>query len=342
MTMATEHYTSVAPIAAEWDALADRARVAPFLRAGWIDAWWRAFGSGTLDVRALRRNGELVGVLPLVRGRGGVQAPVNWHTPEYGATVADDEAARELYDAAFGERPTYAFLRFLDAEDTVPVAAARAAGFHVQVRTIQESPFLPLAGGWDALPRPREKEMQRRWDKLEALGGLEFAVCRDTSALEEGIAIEGSGWKTEQGTAIASRADTHAFYTDIARWAEERGILRLFFLRVGGRAVAFEMGLEDVGRFFFIKGGYDPEFRSHAPGLLIMRQIIRWSCEQGLESFEFLGAPDKAKLEWTEQLRRRVAVEAFAPTMVGRVAALAYERGRPLARRALNRARRRT
>jgi CelD/BcsL family acetyltransferase involved in cellulose biosynthesis len=331
MAMPAERYTSVAPIATEWEALADRTRVAPFLRPGWIDAWWRAFGSGTLDIRALRRDGELVAVLPLVRSRGGVFAPVNWHTPEFGATAVDDDAARQLYDEVLAQRPTFAFLRFVDDADTVPVEAARAAGFRVGVRTIQESPFLPLDGGWEALDHPRENEMLKRWRKLDQGGGLEFVVSRDTSALEEGIAIEGSGWKTEQGTAIASRPETRAFYTEVAHWAEERGILRLFFLRLGGRPVAF--GLEDIGRYYFVKGGYDPEFRRSAPGFLIMREIVRWTCEQGLDFFEFLGAPDKVKTEWTKQVRRRVAVEAFAPTAFGRAAAFAYEQGRPLAKR---------
>jgi len=201
------------------------------------------------------------------------------------------------------------------------------------------TPYLVLSGGWDALDRPREQEMVRRLRKLGKLGEVELDVQdgneRLRELLDEGYAIEGSGWKTEQGTAILSQPETKLFYDRVAQWASARGILRLIFLRAGGRAVAFHFGLEDIGRYYFVKGGYDPELRAYAPGLLNMRAIIQWSCERGLDSFEFLGAPDAEKTAWTDLARDRVAVEAFAPTLAGRALGTAVVHGRPLAKRGL-------
>jgi CelD/BcsL family acetyltransferase involved in cellulose biosynthesis len=42
-----------------WDALADRAGAAPFLRPGWIAAWWRAFGRGRLEILTAGSGGRL-------------------------------------------------------------------------------------------------------------------------------------------------------------------------------------------------------------------------------------------------------------------------------------------
>src|SRR5207247_10269646 len=68
---------------------------------------------------------------------------------------------------------------------------------------------------------------------LEVVDGSE----RLDELLEEGFRVEASGWKSRAGTAIASRPDTRRFYTDVARWASDRGWLRLAFLRLGGRAL---------------------------------------------------------------------------------------------------------
>ena len=50
-TAAAENYEEIFD---EWDALADRVAATPFMRPGWIAAWWRAFGSGKLEVLTAR------------------------------------------------------------------------------------------------------------------------------------------------------------------------------------------------------------------------------------------------------------------------------------------------
>lgn len=338
MAVGFEVYTSIDAIADEWDALADRAGVSPFLRPGWHRAWWEAFGSGRLEVCAWREKGALAAAVPVVRRAGGLHVPVNWHTPEFGATAADSDAARALYGAVLGSRPPYASIRFVDESESSLTDALRAHGYAIQARTLQESPYLPLSGGWDALPKSRERDYARLRRRLAERGEVTLDV-RDGSEdldalLEEGFAIEGSGWKTEEGTAILSRPDTTLFYREMALWAASSGFLRLFFLRCGGRATAFELGLIDGGRYFFVKGGYDPEFRKQATGLLLMRDIIHWCCVEQLDTFEFLGAPDAQKLDWTSLVRRRMAVEAFAGGARGFTARAVFG-ARPLLRRAL-------
>src|SRR5690606_5974620 len=49
----------LATLLAEWDDLVDRSPdPSPWQRPGWVLAWWRAFGRGSLRVWALRRNGR--------------------------------------------------------------------------------------------------------------------------------------------------------------------------------------------------------------------------------------------------------------------------------------------
>jgi CelD/BcsL family acetyltransferase involved in cellulose biosynthesis len=337
MAVGVERYTSVAPLAADWDDLADRTGASPFVRPGWIAAWWDAFGRGKLDVLAVRRDGRLAAVLPVVRRAGGVHSPSNWHTPEYGAVSEDAAAAREAFDALFAARPAYAFLRFFGPGGDEAAAAGAVAGYATGRRVIQQSPYLPLDGGWESLRRPRQKQIERNRKKLAELGELAFTVhdARHDldERLEEAFATEGSGWKLANGTAIVSQPATRQFYTAFARWAAGRGILRLFFLRVDGRPVAGQIGVADRGRYYFLKGGYEPELGKLGPGIVLLNDIVHWAADEGLTTFDFLGKPEPQKLEWTDALRELVAVEAFSPSPAGIAARTAYARGRPLAKK---------
>jgi hypothetical protein len=53
----------------------------------------------------------------------------------------------------------------------------------------------------------------------------------------------------------------------------------------------------------------------------------------GLASYEFLGAADPAKLEWTSTLRERWLVQAFRPSPLGVLDWSAFAYARPLAKR---------
>ena len=130
-------------------------------------------------------------------------------------------------------------------------AAASDAGRAAIDRQVAIQPYVTLKDDSEAytagLPRKQRKEIGRR-RRLEAEGELtvhfEDGSERLDELLREGFAIEGSGWKAERGSAIASQPETHAFYTDVARWAAARGWLRLAFLRLDGRALAFDLCIE--------------------------------------------------------------------------------------------------
>jgi hypothetical protein len=152
--------------------------------------------------------------------------------------------------------------------------------------------------------------------------------------LEEGFRIEPSGWKAERGAAIVSRPETLRFYTEVAEWAAERGWLRLAFLRVGGRPIAFQFGLEQDRQYYFLKGGFDPAFERFAPAKILVHDMLERAFRLGLWRFNFLGGNEAWKLEWTPTCRGRVVLHAFSPTWLGSIDRLLIGYGRPLRNRA--------
>jgi CelD/BcsL family acetyltransferase involved in cellulose biosynthesis len=294
----------------------------PFLRPGWFELWWRAFGTGTACLVTVRRGGVLVGVLPLVRRGRALASMANDHTPLFDPLAHNPEVTLLLSRALLDLHPRRATLEYLEAGGTglrSVAEAAIAAGYRLVVRDWERPPFVAIDGDWGAYERSLDgklrRDLARRRRRLDEEGSVTVDV-RDGAemleeALEEGFALEPSGWKASRGSAIISRPETREFYAGLARWAAKRGILRLSFLRVDGRPLAFQFGLEEHGVYYFVKGGYAPAESRYAPMKLLLRSVLQNGFASGLERFEFLGPPEPFKLEWTSTCHDLKRVELY-------------------------------
>jgi CelD/BcsL family acetyltransferase involved in cellulose biosynthesis len=331
-------------ISAGWDALAEQCGASPFERPGWFHAWSAAFDSGTPWVVVNSSSDEILAVLPLVRSGDGLHSATNDHTPRFGLLARDQDAARELAAWVFERRPRKVTLEYVDPDHLGSrelEAAAASHGYRVLATTYERSPYLAVDGSWEDYERSLSgrvrRDLDRRLRRLEELGPVRLDVSDGTEGrtelLAEGFRLEPSGWKAAGGTAVASQEHTLRFYEELADWAANNGWLRLSFLRVGERAVAFQYGFEAGGTYYFLKGGYDPEYRRYAPGKLLLRALLERAFTTGLSRFDFLGADDPFKLEWSQTAYDLKLVQAFSPSPLGTAEWAAFAYGRPLARR---------
>jgi CelD/BcsL family acetyltransferase involved in cellulose biosynthesis len=335
-------------VQADWELIADATLALPWSRPGWVLAWWRAFGTGTLGIHAVLRDGQLVAVLPLASRHGALVSPTNWHTPEFGGVAVDDDAARVLAAGVLGSTRLRVDLAFVDP--TAPVTRAIQEQAHrVHARVLQRSPYVELTGRWEDYERSLSgnlrRNVKRRGRRLHDAGEVTVDYIEATdderldALLDEGFRVEAAGWKGSGGTAIASRPETDRFYRDVAHWAARRGTLRLAFLRLDGRAIAFQLALEENGIYHFLKGGYDEAFHRFAPSKLLVRETLITLWQRDVQRFDFLGPEMEWKAEWARETRERVLMQAFAPGPLGAVENLAYTRARPIVSRLAKRAR---
>jgi CelD/BcsL family acetyltransferase involved in cellulose biosynthesis len=332
-------------LAPEWDALAERAGASPFLRPGWILPWHDAFGVGKLRLVGLKRDGELVAAIPLMRRGARMHGPANTHTPVFGPIAASEGDRDELLAALYREKPpTIDLTQVDDATLEAARAAAVAAGRVICGRSLQSPPHVTLDGAWEeylrGFSRNRRKEWRRVWRRLQEQGDVTVEITGGTEdldrRLEEVYSVEGSGWKTARGTAIAASPQTHRFYTEVSRWAAERDWLRLAVLRVDGKPIAVDLAFVHGGVWYALKGGYDAEWARYAAGITLLQHTLQHAFETGLHRFELLGAADPYKLVWANGESRRSWFAAFDPSPRGRTAYVVTatrERARPLARR---------
>lgn len=337
----------IEPLAEEWDALADSLAAPLFLRPGWFAAWWHAFGDGSLELLTASAGDRLVGVAVLERVGGRLAAAANFHTPLYGLLGEADAAAalaRQLFDRA-GRRVSLSFLDRARPEERLVRQAAAAAGFRVVERSASRSPFVDTSGDWSAyeaaLSKNLRSDVRRRRRRLEETGTVAVDVCRGderlNDLLEEAFAVEGSGWKSAEGTAIVSRAETRRFYSEIAHWAARRNALRLSFLRVDGRAIACHLNVADAEVEYHLKGGYDPREAAFSPAKVLHYALVEQAFASSTTRYEFLGSDEPYKLQFANGQRELVRLEAFAPSVAGIAERAFFAYGRPVAKRMLAR-----
>ena len=207
------------------------------------------------------------------------------------------------------------------------------SGYSIRVRHRLDSPYVLLTEDAWRPSSKRRRELRRR-RLLEEIGDVTFEVHDGSGPIEglldEGFAIEHSGWKSD--TAISRDASVEGFYRRVASWAADEGLLRLGFMRLAGKAIAFDLALEDARAHYLLKTGYVTELRRFGPGMLLRKEMIDIAARAGLERYEFTGDAEQWKMDWADRVRHIVEIDAAAPGAGG-----TFARVRRLAERARRR-----
>jgi CelD/BcsL family acetyltransferase involved in cellulose biosynthesis len=124
---------------------------------------------------------------------------------------------------------------------------------------------------WASLGKMRQ-DLRRRRKKLERRGRILVEMRKGTDAgedfLPEFLALEASGWKGRNGSAILNDPDLLAFYTTLVRNFATDGGLEWYAIRVQDRLVAAQLAFRCGTSLMLPKIAYDEDFAEGAPGHL--------------------------------------------------------------------------
>ncbi|ACH38799.1 FemAB superfamily protein [Citrifermentans bemidjiense Bem] len=334
----------------EWDLLlaqlGDQASV--FLSHYWLDCWWRHFGGDAkLHLLVLRREGRMIAIAPLMRRRLSLYGlPVRCLCfPENGNTLHSDLLVGE---AERGESLTE-LLSYLDRNrrewdlvhlhrmpgDSPNLAVAlnllRETGVKHHLRSVYASPYLKVAGGWQAFHAGRSVRVRKTLRNVR--NSLERAACPDLvrvatweEFLEQREAIcriASHSWTEEEGDSLATPVN-RAFFEDLAREAAREGGLRVWLLLLDGRPAAFEFHLRGFGKQHALRASFDEEFASLSPGAFLEMELLReiYDEPQGVAHFDFGGSTDPYKKRWSDQARELVLLQLFNAEPYSRLCSL--------------------
>jgi CelD/BcsL family acetyltransferase involved in cellulose biosynthesis len=334
----------------EWDAVLP-AESLPFDLHVWYSLWWAAFGEGAeLAVCTARRDGELVGAIPLQVRDGALGALANVHSPSFRPLARDDEAMDALIAATMERGGSALQLVAIPGEDPCLArleSGARSRSMSHLLEASYASPTVDTGGEFEAWRveskrvwgAPLERFRRKMGREFEAEFSIVVVPGELERELDEGFRVEASGWKGQAGTAIASDPRTEAFYRGLAHGFARRDELRLSHIALDGRVAAFDLCLLHRDRLYLLKTGFDEDFRRLAPGLVMRLSIVERCFELGLRSHELLGGESEWKAKFATSKRPHVNLRAYRRNPVG-LARYAYRAAlRPRLKRVYRRVR---
>jgi CelD/BcsL family acetyltransferase involved in cellulose biosynthesis len=317
----------------------------PFYRPEWVSVYLRTRVPDKKSVIVTARiEGRLKAVLPLIEERSlflsclpvrklrGASELYSWRFDLVRAPGPEGDLAVEAVWKSLRNLGGWDLIELPDvprggaAEQLLE--AARLDGYptgrseHMFTPLIQLS---PQAGADDSQFMPRsinlQRSLRRILRKAASSGTLQVERFENADAvlLERFYDLERSGWKGQQGTAIASGSTTRGFFDELARVAAKHGYLSLYFLRVDGKDVAGHFGIAHGGRYFMVKCAYDEKCGQLAPGHLLVHEVLRECARRGFSEFDFMAHGDEWKRKWTDEFRPHAYCFVFDRSPYGRL-----------------------
>jgi CelD/BcsL family acetyltransferase involved in cellulose biosynthesis len=256
-----------------------------------------------IDIFFVRERDEVAALLALCRERGRFArwTMVGAHQvcePD-DALCRTPQAARLLAEAIVGDGRALDFDRVPAGSELIPALrdSLRGKGW-MSVRPATPTPTIALDERWkDPASRfnsGRRSDFRRAARRAGEFGQVSFEILSPgpdafDALFDEAIGVEMRSWKREAGTAIAADRAKENCFRHYFRSACEQGSFRIAFMRIDGRAVAMQMALETLGRYWLFKIGFDEEYERCSPGTLLMLHTIGWAAERELEAYELLG-----------------------------------------------------
>jgi CelD/BcsL family acetyltransferase involved in cellulose biosynthesis len=256
-----------------------------------------------IEVFHIRKGDDVPALLALCRQPGRF---ARWTTVAAHQVCEPDDAlyrnagaARLLADAIVGDGRAVELDRIPADSELIPAlrSALRGKGW-MSVRPATPTPTISLDPRWkdpaSCFNSGRRSDFRRAARRAGEFGQVSFEILSPgpgefDALFDEAVGVEARSWKREAGTAIAVDRAKESCFRHYFRSACERGEFRIAFMRIDGRAVAMQMALEYLGRYWLFKIGFDEEYERCSPGTLLMLHTIGWAANRELRAYELLG-----------------------------------------------------
>ena len=320
-----------------WEAL-ESATFYPTQQFIWAQACASTFnGNGQLHIVVLEEAGRTIAIAPLVRYYGKSHFECLGEAELYEPTdlIYAGREALWVLASALANLGFPILLKRMSA-DSLVASALEKASLHRGVlisRQTDGTPWIPLNRDWvnpeNHLNAGRRSDLRRAQRIAEKMGSVSSEIVTPTlltltPLLDEAFAVEEASWKGESKSALSLDPLRGRFYRQYAAAACRKGILRLCFLRIGGQSAAMQIAIESEGRFWLLKIGYDNHFARCSPGILLLRDTLRYAAINRLSSLEFLGTVEPWIRVWSPLERPCFTLHRYPLGMRG-VTALAED-----------------
>jgi CelD/BcsL family acetyltransferase involved in cellulose biosynthesis len=299
----------------EWKGLWSSAQHStPFQFPEWIIGWWRCFGAGRLAVLALRDGKRLVALVAGAVREGTATDGAIFELLGGGISDYQDALFAPRYQAASMPQ-VLAWLEQMNREhcdhcrlEQLPefspfVTVPLAQRCFDQLAPGDVCPVLRLCGNELAgcIPTAQAAKLRYYRRRAERRGALNFQTADGSNwpeLLDDLLELHRRSWSRRGQCGVLAGAPVERFHRAVAPQLLRAGLLRLYRLRIEGRAVASLYVLMYRARACYYIGGFDPEFSDLSPGTLLIGYAIERAIAEGAVEFDFLRGQERYKYFW--------------------------------------------
>ncbi len=337
----------LAEIEAAWRELWRKSEGGIFQSFDWISAWWHSAGARDgyrLHFGLAWTGSQLIAAFPLVSRRYRGIRVLEWAAKDC-SDYCDALAAPIATDAVLGE-----IWRMVGAAGGFDLAylshvrdqsrLSRAIGQGGAISKLRPARRYAVStgvqlGGWTDgqawlkdLGKKRRNNHLRGWRILEQAGTASFRLVSSGPEIEPALdrlcALK-QGWLEAQGLSSPVLRHQAILLRALVRALAATGRLRLFLLEIDGQVVAGSVNVRENDALMAFFAAYDSSYSRASPGTLLMIEYIRWSFENGVSEVSFLCGDESYKDRFVN-VRERLTSFTGAPTLLGWLAMIAYER----------------
>jgi CelD/BcsL family acetyltransferase involved in cellulose biosynthesis len=296
----------------EWSDLWSRCpHATTFQRPEWLLAWMRSFEPSHPLLIEVRRKEQLVGLAPLLIYQSGserVLGLMGGGVSDYLDILVHPDFANEALAAIWNhieEEPDWTSLDLTDLPSTSQLLHTLPDDFDFTKTAHDVCSGLTLPSKIEDLknlfPFRQVRNLRNARNRLYRAGSVHIEIAaRENllSFLDTLFDLHGQRWNLAGQPGVLADPAIQSFHKTVAPQLLDRGVLRLYALRLNGRIIASLYALfeRDTARCYL--QGFDPEYFRLSPGVHLLGSVIADAVREGKQRIDFLRGREPYKQHW--------------------------------------------
>lgn len=316
-----------------------------FLTWEWLYTWLRHLaGEKRLHIIAIRENGQLIAVAPLVLCPARYMRLMPFRFLEFIAcgNVGSDylsiivrnghetEALQALADCLIEANYMLELVRIEKSSFPMVMLAVQLQqrGWQSIRMTTNYSPFIRLSGHtWqsylESVNGTHRSGIKKKIKYLYKIFDVKFELAESElqrqQAMDVFFRLHINRWSGAGGTNALNRQNLLDFHKEFSKTIFDLGWLRLYTLHLDGEPAAAVYIFKYGNVYYFYQTAYNVEFSKYGVGVIILAFAIQAAIAEGVTEFDFLHDDDEYKYLWAREERELVRLELYPPKTLGKV-----------------------
>jgi CelD/BcsL family acetyltransferase involved in cellulose biosynthesis len=296
----------------EWNSLWCRCpHVTTFQRPEWLLAWMRSFEPSQPLLIEIRCNDHLVGLAPLLVYQSGAEkvlALMGGGVSDYLDILVDPDFANQTLTIIWNhikEEPAWTTLDLADLPNTSLLLHTWPDDFTFSKTAHDVCSGLTLPSKVEELknllPFRQLRNLRNARNRLRRAGDARIEIAnRETLPLflDALFHLHSERWARAGQSGVLSDAAIQSFHKAVAPQLLDRGVLRLYGLRLNGRLIASLYALFERDTACCYLQGFDPEYAHFSPGTQLLGAVIADATREGKQRIDFLRGRELYKQHW--------------------------------------------